>query len=150
MHAAEHKDTRTMLQILDLLGDAEMAFEKAVNARRTGITVVEAQGEPWRAIEAVISCLVEGLRLMQMAFEKGQQNQSSGDDGGWPVESTTFSVNEKPVPVKIYLRSCEIYANGSVVADPQVVSIGDERGPLRSWTLLRCTGEVVRSIKVSV
>ena len=26
----------------------------------------------------------------------------------------------------MYLRSCEIYANGSDVAGPQVVSIGDE------------------------
>ena len=31
-HVAECKNTRTMVQILDLLDDAEMAFEKAANA----------------------------------------------------------------------------------------------------------------------
>ena len=31
MHAAECKDTRTMVRILDLLDDSEMAFEKAAN-----------------------------------------------------------------------------------------------------------------------
>ena len=82
MHAAECKDTSTMAQILDLLDDAEMAFEKVANTWRAGIAVAEAQGEPWWAYEAAISCLVESLRLMRMAFEKGQQNQLSSDDNG--------------------------------------------------------------------
>ena len=88
IHVAECKDTQTMVQILDLLDDAEMAFETETNTWRTCIAVAEAQGEPWWAFEAAISCLVEDLRLMQTAYEKGQQNQLSGDDNGWPVEST--------------------------------------------------------------
>ena len=69
---------------------------------------------------------MEGLRLIQTAFEECQQNQLSGDDNGCPMESTpTVSVNEKSDPVR-YLRSCEIYVNGSDVANPQVVSTGDE------------------------
>ena len=37
------------------------------------------------------------------------------------MESTpTVSVNETPDPVHVYLRSCDIYANGSVVASTQV------------------------------
>ena len=39
---------------------------------------------------------------------------------------STVGANEKPDAVQMYMRSCEIYANGSVVADPQVVFIGDE------------------------
>ena len=39
MHAAECKDTCTSIQILDLLGDAAIAFEKAINTWRTGIAV---------------------------------------------------------------------------------------------------------------
>ena len=47
MHAAECKDTRTMVQILDQLDDAAMAFEKAANTWRVGTAVAETQGEPW-------------------------------------------------------------------------------------------------------
>ena len=43
------------------------------------------------------------------------------------MESTlTVCVDEKLDPVQLYLRSCEIYANETTVADPQVGSIGDE------------------------
>ena len=64
---------------------------------------------------------------MLTAFEEGQENQLSGDDNGWPVKSTpTVSVDERQDPVQIYLRSFEIYANESVVADQQVASTGDE------------------------
>ena len=104
MHAAECKDTHTMVQILDLLDDAEMAFEKAANTWRTGIAKAEIQGEPWWAFKAAISCLVEGLRLVPTDSEEGQQNQLSGVDNGRPVEITsTVSVNEKPYPVLMYL-----------------------------------------------
>ena len=64
---------------------------------------------------------------MQTSFEKGQQNQLSDDDNGFPVESTsTVCVNDKPDPIQMYMRSCKIYANGSVVADSQVISIRDK------------------------
>ena len=46
MHVAERKDTRTMVQTLDLLDDAEMVFEKMANTCRAGIAVAEARGEP--------------------------------------------------------------------------------------------------------
>ena len=46
MDAVECKDIRIMVQILDLLDDAQIAFEKAANTWRVGIAVAEAQGEP--------------------------------------------------------------------------------------------------------
>ena len=61
------------------------------------------------------------------AIAVGQGNQLSRDDNGWPVESTaTVRVDERLDPVQMYLRSCEIYANETALADPQVDSIGDE------------------------
>ena len=74
MYAAQCEDTRTMVHILDPLDDAEMAFEKASNMWKAGIAVAEVQGEAWWAFEAAISCLVEGLCLMQTVFEEGQGN----------------------------------------------------------------------------
>ena len=78
-------------------------------------------------LRAALSCIVDGLRLMQTAVEVGQENQLSGDDNSSPVESTsTVCVDERLDPVQMYLRSSEIYANETAVADPQVCSIGDE------------------------
>ena len=94
-----------------------MASEKATKAWSASIAVADVQIKPWCAFEAAISCLVAVLRLMQTAFEEDQPNQLSGDDYGFPEESTTtVSVNEKPYPVQMYMRSCENYANWSVVA----------------------------------
>ena len=71
--------------------------------------------------------LVEGLRLMQTPVEVGQENQLSGDDNGWPVESiSTVCVDERLDLVQMYLRRYEIYTNETAVADSQVGSIGDE------------------------
>ena len=69
MHAAQCKDTRTLVQILDLLDNAEMT-EKATNMWRADIAVAEVQGEVWFAFKAAMSCLVEGLCLTQTAFEE--------------------------------------------------------------------------------
>ena len=44
--------------------------------------------------------------------------------GQWKV--LQLLVNGKPDAVHLYLRRCEIYARGWVVADPHVVLIGDE------------------------
>ena len=46
--------------------------------------------------------------------------------GQWKVPPRLVLMNEKPDPVRMYLRSCGIYANGSVAANPPVVFIGDE------------------------
>ena len=45
MHAAECKDTRSVVQIFDLLDNAEMVFGKATNTWGTDIAVAEAQGD---------------------------------------------------------------------------------------------------------
>ena len=64
---------------------------------------------------------------MQTAVEMGQESQLSGDDNGWTVESTpTVFVDERLDSVQMYLRSYEIYANETTVANPQVGTIGDE------------------------
>ena len=73
-----------------------------------------------------MSCLVEGLCLMLTAFDEGQENQLSGDENGWPVESIRTVCVERLDLVKMYLRSCEIYANETVVADPQVATTRDD------------------------
>ena len=46
--------------------------------------------------------------------------------------------------------NCEIYANGSVVADRRLSLLEMRQGLIRSWTRLRCTGAVVRSMKMSI
>ena len=46
-HAAQCEDSRTLVHNLDLLDDAEMAFEKAANTWRAGISEAEVQGEAW-------------------------------------------------------------------------------------------------------
>ena len=63
-HAVQCEDNRTVVHILELLDEAEMAFEEASNTWRAGIAVVEVQGEARWAFEAAMSCLVEGLSLM--------------------------------------------------------------------------------------
>ena len=68
MHVIECKDTCAMVQIHDLLDDAEMDFKNAISMWRIDIAVAGAQGEAWWAFGAAISCLVECLRLMQTAF----------------------------------------------------------------------------------
>ena len=80
-----------------------MAYEKATNTWRAGIAVCDVQVEACWAFGAALSCLVEGLRLMQTAVEVGQKNQLSGDDNCWPVESTpTVCVDERLDPVQMY------------------------------------------------
>ena len=100
MHVAESKDIRTMVQTLDLLDDAEMVFEKVANTCRAGIAVAEAQGEPWWAFEAAISCLVEGMPLMQTTLE--EDNRTSFLTilivGQWKVPTRLVLVRDRIGP----------------------------------------------------